>query len=83
MEKLLSERMSFPFLLSPIHRESTSLRGTAGDHKGPPSHSSPLSPLREGKSLSRCEWLVEFVLFFHYVFGAYTCIVIGLIPKLV
>jgi len=27
--------------------------------------------------------LVAFVFFFHYVFGAYTCIVIGLIPKLV
>src|SRR6266851_2104934 len=26
---------------------STSFRGTAGDHKGPPGHSSPLSPLRE------------------------------------
>src|SRR2546430_2595577 len=28
--------------------EGEILRGTAGDHKGPPSHSSPPSPLREG-----------------------------------
>src|SRR5260370_11848762 len=28
--------------------ESPSFRGTAGDHKGPPNHPSPPSPLREG-----------------------------------
>src|SRR6266436_2246522 len=27
---------------------SPSFRGTAGDHKGPPNHSPPPSPLREG-----------------------------------
>ena len=63
--------------------EGEILRGTAGDHKGPPSHSSPPSPLREGKSHSWGEWLVAFVFFFHYVFGAYPCTVFGLIPKLV
>ena len=36
---------------------STSYRGTAGDHKGPPSHSSPPSPLREGISPGRMESL--------------------------
>ncbi len=30
---------------------STSIRGTTGDHKGPPSRSRPPSPLREGISL--------------------------------
>ena len=34
---------------------STSYRGTAGDHKGPPSHSSPPSPLREKNSPGRME----------------------------
>ena len=34
---------------------STSYRGTAGDHKGPPSHSSPRSPLREGIFPGRME----------------------------
>ncbi len=27
---------------------STSMRGTTGDHKGPPSHTTPPSPLRQG-----------------------------------
>src|SRR5438132_10415634 len=31
----------------PFHRQATiTRRSTAGDHKGPPFHSSPLSPLR-------------------------------------
>ena len=29
-----------------VHMGNISVRGTAGDHKGPPSHSSPHSPLR-------------------------------------
>ena len=31
-----------------LHRGSTSFRGTAGDHKGSPSHATPPSPLRDG-----------------------------------
>jgi len=30
------------------HFGSPSLKGTAGDHKGPPGHASPPSPLRTG-----------------------------------
>jgi len=40
------------------HIRSTSYRGTAGDHKGPPSHSSPHSPLREESFLGRMESLL-------------------------
>ena len=44
---------------------SRSFRGTAGDHKGPPSRSSPPSPLREGLFLQNdgeqpFHWFVEF-----------------------
>src|SRR5260221_4610855 len=36
------------YLAQHLTDESPSFRGTAGDHKGPPNHSSPPSPLREG-----------------------------------
>ena len=36
------------YLAQRLSGESPSFRGTAGDHKGPPRHSSPPSPLREG-----------------------------------
>ena len=44
------------------YQGSTSLRGTAGDHEGPPSHSSPPSPLREGYFPERMESLTRQVL---------------------
>jgi len=56
--------------LTPFEQEdqsfgSRSFRGTAGDHKGPPSRSSPPSPLREGLFLQNdgeqpFHWFVEF-----------------------